>query len=203
MSEARFESSLAGQDAPHDLSISITEVVDRGMIDMRGDPQDRAFAAAVDTVLGVALPRLPRSSVAAGELSVLWLSVDQWLVQCPRAQASDLARGLKEALEGIPSLVVDVSDARAVIRLQGDGVREVIMKGAPVDLTAPEFRKGSVRRLRFGELAAMVCMVGEAPDVIDLYVFRSYAVFAWEWLIATSGDAAKVRLFRPQPAPTV
>ena len=75
------------------------------------------------------------------------------------------------------------------------------MKGAPVDLTAGAFTAGSVRRLRFGELAAMVHMVGEAPDVVDLYVFRSYAVFAWEWLIATGHDAARVRLFEPQAAP--
>jgi hypothetical protein len=58
-----------------------------------------------------------------------------------------------------------------------------------------------VRRLRFGELAALVHMVADEPDVIDLYVFRSYAVFAWEWLMATSGRGALVRLFQPQPAP--
>jgi sarcosine oxidase, subunit gamma len=202
MSEPRFDSPLAGHAAPHNLTISITEIVDRGMIDLRGDPENRSFAAAVDAVLGSSLPRLQRTSVVTNELSVLWLSVDQWLVQCPRAQASGLARRLQEVLAGIPSLVVDMSDARTIIRLQGEGVREVIMKGAPVDLTAPGFIKGSVRRMRFGELAAMVHMVDEAPDVIDLYVFRSYAVFAWEWLVATGHGAAQVRLFKPQAAPT-
>jgi len=202
MSEPRFESPLAGQATPPDLAISMTEMVDRGMIDLRGDPRNPSFASVVESALGIPLPRLPRSSAAAGELSVLWLSVDQWLVQCPRRLASDLARRLKEALAGVPSLVADMSDARTIIRLQGDGVREMIMKGAPVDLTAPEFKQGSVRRLRFGELAAMVHMVGETPDVVDLFVFRSYAVFAWEWIIATSHGAARVKLFEPQAPPT-
>jgi sarcosine oxidase subunit gamma len=201
MSEPRFDSPLTGQTAP-ELAISITEIADRGMVDLRGDPKDPSFAAAVESVLGISLPRQPRSSAAAGELSVLWLSVDQWLVQCPRAHVNDLVRRLTEALAGIPSLVVDMSDARTVLRLEGEGVREVLMKGAPVDLTAPEFRQGSVRRLRFGEIAAMVHSVGEAPDVIDLYVFRSYAVFAWDWLVATGHGAAQVRLFGPQSAPT-
>lgn len=202
MSEPRLDSPLAGQARPCNLAVSVTEIVDRGMVDVRGDAEDSSFAAAIDAVLGIALPRQPRSSAAAGELSVLWLSIDQWLVQCPRTQSGDLARRLREALAGIPSLVVDMSDARTVLRLEGDGVREVVMKGAPVDLTAPGFAKGSVRRLRFGEVAAMVHMVGEAPDVIDLYVFRSYAVFAWEWLVATAHGAAKIRLFGPQAAPT-
>jgi len=202
MSEPRFDSPLAGLSQPRNLAVSISEIKDRGMLDLRGDPDDPSFAAAVDSVLGIAPPHRPRCSAAAAELSVLWLSLDQWLVQCPRPEAADLARRLREALAGIPSLVVDMSDARVILRLEGDGVREVVMKGAPVDLTAPGFTKGSVRRLRFGEVAAMVHMAGEAPDVIDLYVFRSYAVFALEWLIATADGAAKVRLFQPQAAPT-
>ena len=202
MSDPRFQSPLSGLAPPRNLAISISEIVDRGMIDIRGDPEDRSFAAAVEAVLGTSLPRRPRSSVAAGELSVLWLSIDQWLAECPRAEAGGIARNLNEALEDIPSLVVEMSEARAIIRVQGEGVREVIMKGAPVDLTAPGFTEGTVRRLRFGELAAMVHMVGEAPDIIDLYVFRSYAVFAWEWLIATADGDAQIRLFQPQSAPT-
>lgn len=202
MSDPRFDSPLADRAQPSSSAISITEIRDRGMLDLRGDPDDPSFADAARSVLGTALPHLPRSSAAAGDLSVLWLSVDQWLVQCPRPDAFDLARRLQQALAEIPSLVLDMSDARIVLRLEGDGVREVLMKSAPVDLTAPAFTKGSVRRMRFGEVAAMVHMAGEAPDVIDLYVFRSYAVFAWEWLIATADGAARIRLFRPQAAPT-
>lgn len=202
MSDLRTISPLSGHGAPHNLVVSVTEIADRGMIDLRGNPENGSFAAAVESVLDGALPRQPRTCATSGNLSVLWLSVDQWLVQCPRDQTADFARRLNEALAGIPSLVVDVSDARSVIRLEGEGVREILMKGAPVDLTAPAFSQGTVRRVRFGELAAMVHMVGEAPDVIELFVFRSYAIFAWDWLIATAGEAAQVRLYQPQAAPT-
>ena len=202
MSEPRLDSPLAGFPAPDGLAVAVTEIVDRGMVDLRGDPESGPFAAAVESVLGLSLPRQPRTSSAARDVSVLWLSVDQWLVQCPRQRSGDLARDLNRALGATRSLVVDMSDARTILRLEGEGVRELIMKGAPVDLTAPEFAKGTVRRLRFGELAAMAHMVGEAPDVVDLFVFRSYATFAWEWLIATGSGAAEVRLFQPQAAPT-
>lgn len=201
MSEARFESPLAGQPAPQGLSVSLSEIVERGMIDLRGDAGDPAFASAVESVLGLALPREPRSSRAAGEVSVLWLSLDQWLVQCPRTSAADLARDLAQALTGVHALVVDMSDARAIIRLEGEGAREVLMKGTPVDLTGPAFAPGTVRRVRFAEIAALAHMVSESPDVIELYVFRSYAVFAWQWLVATAGRPAQIRLFAPQSAP--
>lgn len=201
MSEPRFESPLARQPAPEGLSISIREIADRGMIDVRGDAGDQRFRAAIDPVLGLDLPSQPRTSASAGDVTVLWLSIDQWLVLCRREAAPDLARRLKDALAGIPSLVVDVSDARAIIRLEGEGVREVLMKGAPVDLTSPEYAPGTVRRVSFGEIAALLHIVSAGPDVIDLYVFRSYALFAWQWLVATAAEGASVRLFRPQPPP--
>ena len=70
MSEPRFDSPLAGQSAP-DLAVSIAEIVDRGMVDLRGDPDNPAFAAAVEAVLGTSLPRRPRSSAAAGARSLV------------------------------------------------------------------------------------------------------------------------------------
>jgi sarcosine oxidase subunit gamma len=116
--------------------------------------------------------------------------------------APELARRPKETVAGVHSLVVDVSDARAIIRLEGEGVREVLMKGAPVDLTAPEYTPGTVRRVSFGEIAALLHMVSDSPDTFDLYVFRSYAVFAWQWLLATARAGARISLFGPQPPPT-
>jgi sarcosine oxidase gamma subunit len=75
------------------------------------------------------------------------------------------------------------------------------MKGTPVDLTLADLGPGSVRRLRFGDIAAMVHIRRLEPDVIDLFVFRSYGRFAWEWLDATAGEAARLRLFTSQPVP--
>jgi len=45
--------------------------------------------------------------------------------------------------------------------------------------------------------------VSEKPDVIDLYAFRSYANYAWDWLLANGRSAAAIRLFGRQPLPTV
>jgi sarcosine oxidase, subunit gamma len=198
MAEPVFTSALAGVAAVPGLSISAREISDRGMIDLRGDPKDDGFRAAVEGVLGVALPLAPRTSVSNGATVILWLSIDQWLVTCPRSRAPRLGAALNDALGPVHSLVVDLSDARAILRLEGEGVREVLMKGVPVDLTLPEFTPGTVRRLRFGEIAALIHIVGEAPDVIDLYVFRSYARFACDWIAATARAPAKLRLFGRQ-----
>jgi sarcosine oxidase subunit gamma len=197
MSEPKFRSALAGA-AKINGTISVSAVNDRGMIDLRGDLNDSRFTAAVKKVLSQSLPGTPRSSAAKDDISVLWLSVDQWLITCPRARTAALLTALNKALTGIHSLVVDVSDARSIIRLEGQGAREVLMKGAPVDLTTQEYERGYVRRLRFAELAALVHIVSDQPDILDLYVFRSYADYVWNWLAATSTQAAKLEIFFAQ-----
>jgi sarcosine oxidase subunit gamma len=199
MSELSYDSPLAGVTAPAGLSVSLREIPDRGMIDLRGLTSDSAFMSAVRDVLGVALPTEPRTSASWGDVKVLWLSVDQWLILSTRSKAQELLAGLRSALSGIHSLAVDVSDMRAVIRMEGEGCREILMKGTSLDLLDPEYRPGCCRRMRFAEIAALLNVVEE--NVFDIYVFRSYANYAWDFLCATAREPAKVRLFGPQPVP--
>ena len=72
-----------------------------------------------------------------------------------------------------------------------------------IDLLLPDIGKGTVRRLLFAEIAAALHVVSTKPDVIDLYVFRSYADYAWDWLEASMRPAAAIRLFGLQDAPPV
>jgi sarcosine oxidase subunit gamma len=87
---------------------------------------------------------------------------------------------------------------RAVIRLEGQGIREILMKGTSLDLLSPEVKPGFCRRMRFAEIAALLHVVEE--DVFDVYVFRSYAHYTWQFLCATAKESARVRLFGKQDA---
>jgi heterotetrameric sarcosine oxidase gamma subunit len=73
------------------------------------------------------------------------------------------------------------------------------MKGTSLDLLDPEYKPGCCRRMRFAEIAALLNVVEE--NVFDVYVFRSYAHYAWEFLCATARDQAKVKLFGAQRIP--
>lgn len=203
MSDVHFESALHSREAPKDLSVGIREITSRGMIDLRGFAGDRKFMAAAKEVLGLDLPTDPRSSAAWGEVQALWLSTDQWLVLCPRAKTPELLASLRQALEGIHSFAVDVSDMRTIIRLEGDNARTVLLKGSSLDLLSSDYEAGTVRRLRFAEIAALLHIVSEKPDVIDLYVFRSYANYAWDWLLANGRSVAAIRPFGRQAPPAV
>ena len=196
MSELQFESALQHVAVPQGLSVDIREIADRGMIDLRGLTSDRKFMAAAKEALGIDLPKKPRTSVSWGDIKILWLSVDQWLVLCPRVRTAELLGILRKALGSIHSLAVDVSDMRAVIRVEGEFLREVLMKGASLDLLNGEYVPGTARRMRFAEIAALLHVVED--NVFDVYVFRSHADYAWEFLLATARQPASIRLFGRQ-----
>ena len=196
MSELYVESALAHREAPQGLSIGLREIADRGMIDLRGSAADKKFMAAAKKVLGLDLPKAPRTSVSWGDVKALWLSIDQWLILCSRAKANELTAALIAELGPVHSLAVNVSDMRAVLRLEGEGVREVLLKGSSLDLLGGDYAPGTVRRMRFAEIAALLHVVED--KVFDIYVFRSYANYAWDFLLATARAPAAVKLFGNQ-----
>jgi sarcosine oxidase, subunit gamma len=193
MADLHFESALAHRSAPDNTSISMREISDRGMIDLRGSLTDKKFMAAAKTALGVDLPKAPRTSTTFGDVHVLWLSTDQWLVLTGRARVNALLADLRKALGTIHSLAVDVSDMRAIIRLEGEGVCETLMKGSTLDLISEDYVPGTVRRMRFAEIAALLHVVEQ--NMIDVYVFRSYADYAWEFLLKAARKGSEVKLF--------
>jgi sarcosine oxidase subunit gamma len=197
MSELHYESALKGREAKG-LSIGLREIAERGMIDLRGLASDRKFMNAAKEALGLELPKQPRTSNSWGDLRALWLSVDQWLVICPRGRVPELLADLSKRLQGVHALAVDVSDMRAVLRLEGDGVREVLLKGTSLDLLSDDYAPGTVRRMRFAEIAALLHVVEE--EMFDVYVFRSYAEYAWDFIATAARPEAKVELFGKQGA---
>jgi len=196
MTELYSESALSHVAAPQNLSVGLREITGRGMIDLRGLASDRKFMTAAKGVLGIDLPKKHRTTASWGDSKVLWLSIDQWLILCPHARVAELLAKLRNALAGIHALAVDVSDMRAVIRLEGGGCREILMKGCSLDLLNGEYVPGTVRRMRFAEIAALLHVV--EADVFDIYIFRSYAHYAWEFLLVTAREPAKVKLFGKQ-----
>jgi sarcosine oxidase, subunit gamma len=178
--------------------IVIEELRDRGMIDLKGDPAEPGFLDAVKAVLGLDLPLVPRSSVTSGATTVLWLSTDQWLIVLPYTGSEQMTERLHAALAPFHALAVDLSDARSIFRIAGLGAREVVMKGASVDLTHTDCVVGTVRRFNFADLAAMVHVMSDRPETLDLYVFRSVGSYVRRFLDTAARPDARLVLWGRQ-----
>lgn len=173
---------LHAQTAPANLAVTVEEAPLVGMITLRGDLASPAMAAAVSKACGAAIPAQRRFEQGTGADIAVWMSPDELLLLVPYAEAETRAQAASAELAGEPHLAVNVSDARAVIRVSGAGAREVLAKGAPVDLSAAAFSVGDVRRTRIETIAAGVWMTSDNPDAFTVVCFRSVSAHLWMWL---------------------
>jgi sarcosine oxidase subunit gamma len=147
---------------------SIREIGPLGMITLRAKGV-KALDKAVKAVTGTKLPAQRRIEVN-GDRACGWMSPDEYLLIVPYAEVAGALASLAKSLAGEHHLAVDVSDARAVFRVEGDRARDVLRKLSPVDFEA--LAPGELRRTRAAQVAAALW---EQDGGFTLVCFRSVA----------------------------
>ena len=171
-------------------SVLIRDAGLTGMILLRGDLSGGKLASAVKSVAGVKPPNA--NGIATKDATrVLWMSPDELLLMLPYADTNDTVAKLESALSGQHFMAANVSDARAVLQLEGPYVREVLAKLAPVDLHPDALADETLVRSRLGQVAAAFWLSGDSATVI---CFRSVADYVFD-LLAASAKAGPVGHF--------
>ncbi len=146
------------------------------MVTLKAELSHKTTRAALKKALGTAVPA-PRK-IANG---VAWMAPDELLVMVPQGDTPEALIARLNAEIKAPMLALDVSDARSAFTLKGNKSREVLAKGAPVDLSVDGFKQGDFRRTRLGQVAVAFWM--EADDEITLVCFASLKEFMFDWLV--------------------
>lgn len=183
-------SALQGKLAPGE--VTVREAGLRGMIVLRGDLDDKKLRSVCTGLSGVDFPGQGQAN-CVGEKGLCWMSPDEILVLVPHYGVAQAIALIDTALAGTHYLAENVSDARAVIFVEGSFCREVIAKLAPVDLHPDTFKPGDFRRTRLGQVAAAFWMRDE--DTFEVICFRSVAGYAFD-LLAGSAKAGQVDFYR-------
>lgn len=161
----------------------------RGMITMRGDLASKEMSAAVKAASGAAVPDSRKVSTG-GSGAAAWMSPDELLVVVSYDVAKEAVASMTDAFGGTHALVANVSDARAVFNLSGDGSRDVLAKLAPVDFAKDTFGAGDIRRTRLAQIPAAVW--GNADGSFEIICFRSVAQYAFDVLKISAQSGGKV-----------
>lgn len=117
-------------------------------IDLRLDPGGPA-AEAAGLALGAPLPLEPCTAVRTGDLAVLWLGPDQWLVVGPPGSQEDLEARLRKAAGEAHVSVTDVSAQRTTLLVSGPRARDLLAHGCSLDLHPRVFPPAAARRPRW------------------------------------------------------
>jgi len=164
----------------NDPLVALSELCFAEQIGLRVRPPVAAYLA------GVPLPLQANRVASMRTLRTLWLGPDEWLVTSPEGMAPDLLGRLTRTLAGRHAQVIDLSASRAVIEIAGSRARDLLEKGAGLDLHPRAFGPGCCAQTRFAKLPVIIDQLGAAP-AYRLFVGRSAARWLALWLI----DAAE------------
>jgi sarcosine oxidase subunit gamma len=146
--------------------------------------QRAALRDRVAAHLGIALPEDARR-VTAGPIAAAGTGPGTWLLT--REQGGNPFIGTLQSVLGNTASVVDQSDAYAVLRLSGPGLRETLSKLVPLDLHARAFRVGDVAATLAAQIGALLWRLEDDADgqpTFELGVARSMAASFWHALCA-------------------
>ncbi len=129
---------------------------------------------------GLKLPTGPKR-VTAGPVAFIGMAPGQWLATEEGGDALTFASRLAAGL-GDAASISDQSDSRAVLRLSGPRVRDVLAKGLAVDLHPRAFRPGDAALSSIALIGAHLWQIDDRPTY-EIAVFRSmagsFADFIW------------------------
>ncbi len=167
--------------------VTLAERFPASVIEVAALRSTAALAGALGRALGfpVSAAALSVSGDPAGEVAALCVGPGRWLVvgDAGTHEARSLAL---HALRAAPAAVVDLSHGRTVIELRGERARDVLAAGCSLDWDSPELAPPRATATAIGHFDVTIRVRG--PSSFDLFVARSYALSAWEWLRdATAG----------------
>ena len=154
---------------------AIREIGPLGMITLRAKGL-KSLEKAIKAVTGTKVPAQRRIEVN-GDRACGWMSPDEYLLILPYAEVGQALASLAKSLAADHHLAVDVSDARAVFRVEGERAAEVLSRLAPVDFDRLE--PGELRRTRTAQVAAAMWQQDQGYTVV---CFRSVARYVFDLL---------------------
>ncbi|NNE81882.1 MAG: sarcosine oxidase subunit gamma [Silicimonas sp.] len=175
-------------------TIAVEDAGLTGMITLRGDFASTSFQNAVTGVSGVNFPGKGEVN-SVGDRGLAWMSPDELLMIVPYDQTNAALAEITENLGEEHHLAVNVSDARAVFRLRGNGnvIREVLAKLTPADLRVAALPTGRVRRTRLSQVPAAFWF--SAEDEATLICFRSVAEYVFGLLRQSAAEGSEIGYF--------
>ena len=170
---------------PYDVEVAEQPMY--AVLNIRGGDDARAAFAKL---LGVDLKELVSTVASKGDVHVLTVGPDEWMVSAPSSEEERLEAELRAAVDGMFAAVTIVSDLNKVYRVFGPEARDLLAQATSIDLHPRAFGPGKCVRTAFAKTTgAVIHQIDEAPT-FDIYIESSYVAYMKLWFDTASGKLA-------------
>ena len=165
---------------------TIREIGPLGMITLRAKADVKALPKAIKAAVGTGVPAT-RRIVVEGDRACGWMSPDEYLLVMPYSAVPAALEAIAKAMGTAHHLAADVSDARAVFRVEGAKADQVLAKLSPVDFAA--LAEGELRRTRAAQVAAAFWKEDDGYTVV---CFRSVGRYVFDLLAMSAKPGSEL-----------
>ena len=185
LSQLALPSRIAAEHG--NTGVAMAERQFRRIVNLRGNPKSEEFTKAVKSVLGADLPLTPNSVAKGKDVTLLWLSPDEWWV-ITEDNGESVAGKLREALTGQHAAVTDVGEGYTCIAVSGASAADTLAKGCPLDFHASIFAPGSCAQGDMAKAAVVFHRLEADAPTFEIYVRSSFAEYLWRWIEDAAGE---------------
>ena len=111
----------------------------------------------------------PSSVVSNNDTRILWNGPKNWFLVSTK---KDLFKNIIENFKELDFAVTDLSNSRAIIKIEGEDIKEVLKKGCPYNFN--ELKKDMCVNSVFNGITISIDMIEENPNKIRLFALRSF-----------------------------
>ena len=144
-------------------------------INIRGKNKD--FFTKIGKILSILLPVEANTSTSNGNLDVLWLSPDEWMIYLNENIFDNLFNEISKLNIGS---VTDVSDQWVCINIKGNKVFDLLSSGSPFNFRKFKNNKNHVTQTLVNHVD--VTIHHKELNEINLFVRRSFSEHLMSWL---------------------
>ena len=149
-------------------------------INLRGNYNDKNFITNAEKALNAVLPNKANTSNVNGNLRIIWLSPDEWLIEIYEIKYfKKIYLDLEKLLNNENTSITDVTDSRTILKLSGNYLYKLLSKFMIIDLDKALKNKFSVAQTIFIKVPILIIRNhddGEKQS-INLYANRSHAQY--------------------------
>ena len=174
--------SLQNNKIENFFGTNIQELAFINKINLRINTKNTDYMKICGKILNAILPTKPNTFTKNGNLKIIWLSPDEWLIT---NEDDNLFSKLKNEIGDLEASVTDVSENRTIVRLSGEKIYKLLSKFLVLDLEKSLPRESTCAQTLFAKVPILLLRnhnENQVPE-IDIFLNNSHANYVYSLII--------------------
>jgi len=176
--------SLKNNKIEDHLGIKIQEICFINKINLRINPENIEHMKACGKILDTILPTKPNTFAKNGNLKIIWLSPNEWLIT-NNIDNNNLFTNLRNEVGDLEASVTDISENRTMIRVSGEKIYKMLSKYLVLDLEKNLPSESTCAQTLFVKVPILLLRnhnYNQVPE-IDIFLTKSHANYVYSLIV--------------------